>query len=434
MERSPLTEYKRVNRRDPLTWAARVQIALDAARGLEYIHEHTVPVYIHRDIKSANILIDKNFRAKVYKCISRFYIHKKVEFCHVESNFLPQVADFGLTKLTEYGSSSLHTRLVGTFGYMPPEYAQYGDVSSKIDVYAFGVVLYELISGKEAIVKINEPENESKGLVSLFEEVLGLSDPNEDPRQLVDPRLGDKFPLDSVFKNENCISKTRNHQTEDKLEFLRHSNSFGIRKEQNDQYAYKSPKSRQKDTMSCVKNSTALGIELSVVLGERSNQCTDNLTYKIPRRPRDFGSSKKRKVQDIHKLDIIKSKSMGEDVLVCSKRTELPFRKWLEAKKCLTLLKKKRKLENNILINNLEDNKVYVPSKTNSRSKARKMDDVKDTEQTSRRCHQCMKKERAAYVNILTHTAEVTLTDEQNSVISKLKKAHIAQDEKEHRA
>lgn len=107
--------------RDPLTWAARVQIALDAARGLEYIHEHTVPVYIHRDIKSANILIDKNFRAKVYKCISRFYIHKKVEFCHVESNFLPQVADFGLTKLTEYGSSSLHTRLVGTFGYMPPE-------------------------------------------------------------------------------------------------------------------------------------------------------------------------------------------------------------------------------------------------------------------------------------------------------------------------
>ncbi|RZB90001.1 Chitin elicitor receptor kinase 1 isoform B [Glycine soja] len=141
IENGYLSQHLRGSGRDPLTWAARVQIALDAARGLEYIHEHTVPVYIHRDIKSANILIDKNFRAKV--------------------------ADFGLTKLTEYGSSSLHTRLVGTFGYMPPEYAQYGDVSSKIDVYAFGVVLYELISGKEAIVKINEPENESKGLVSL---------------------------------------------------------------------------------------------------------------------------------------------------------------------------------------------------------------------------------------------------------------------------
>lgn len=81
--------------RDPLPWSARVQIALDSARGLEYIHEHTVPVYIHRDIKSANILIDKNFRAKV--------------------------ADFGLTKLTEVGSASLPTRLVGTFGYMPPD-------------------------------------------------------------------------------------------------------------------------------------------------------------------------------------------------------------------------------------------------------------------------------------------------------------------------
>jgi serine/threonine protein kinase len=51
--------------RNPLPWSARVQIALDSARGLEYIHEHTVPVYIHRDIKSANILIDKNFRGKV---------------------------------------------------------------------------------------------------------------------------------------------------------------------------------------------------------------------------------------------------------------------------------------------------------------------------------------------------------------------------------
>ena len=51
--------------RDPLPWLTRVQIALDSARGLEYIHEHTVPVYIHRDIKSANILIDKNFRGKV---------------------------------------------------------------------------------------------------------------------------------------------------------------------------------------------------------------------------------------------------------------------------------------------------------------------------------------------------------------------------------
>lgn len=157
--------------RRPLSWSSRVQIALDSARGLEYIHEHTVPVYIHRDIKPANILLDNNFRAKV--------------------------ADFGLTRLTEV-TSSLHTRLVGTFGYMPPEYARYGDVSPKIDVYAFGVVLYELISAKDAIVKINDVE--SRALVALFAEVLNQPDPSKDLTTLVDPRLGADYSIDSVRK------------------------------------------------------------------------------------------------------------------------------------------------------------------------------------------------------------------------------------------
>ncbi|KAK7846038.1 chitin elicitor receptor kinase 1 [Quercus suber] len=154
IENGNLSQHLRGSGRDPLPWQTRVKIALDSARGLEYIHEHTVPVYIHRDIKSANILIDKNFRGKV--------------------------ADFGLTKLTEYGSTSLPSRLV--------------------DVYAFGVVLYELISGKEAIVKTNEYVPESIGLVALFEDVLSQSDSEEDLRKLVDPRLGDNCPFDSVRK------------------------------------------------------------------------------------------------------------------------------------------------------------------------------------------------------------------------------------------
>ncbi|KAA0040224.1 chitin elicitor receptor kinase 1 [Cucumis melo var. makuwa] len=176
IENGNLSQHLRGTGRDPLPWPSRVQIALDSARGLEYIHEHTVPVYIHRDIKSANILIDKNFHGKV--------------------------ADFGLTKLTEVGNSSLPTRLVGTFGYMPPEYAQYGDVSPKIDVYAFGVVLYELISAKEAVVKTNKMSaiNESKGLVALFEDVLNQPDAKENLYKLVDPRLEENYPLDSVFK------------------------------------------------------------------------------------------------------------------------------------------------------------------------------------------------------------------------------------------
>ncbi|KAJ0804536.1 putative protein kinase RLK-Pelle-LysM family [Helianthus annuus] len=83
---------------------------------------------------------------------------------------------------------------------MPPEYVQYGDVSPKVDVFAFGVVLYELISAKPAIIKANEPGAEAKGLVALFHEVLSKADPKDDLVQLIDPRLGDKYPIDSVCK------------------------------------------------------------------------------------------------------------------------------------------------------------------------------------------------------------------------------------------
>nr|TKS18488.1 chitin elicitor receptor kinase 1-like [Populus alba] len=140
IENGNLSQHLRGSGKDPLTWSTRVQIALDSAR------------------------------------------------------------DFGLTKLTKVGSASLLTRLVGTFGYMSPEYAQYGDVSPKLDVFAFGVVLYELISAKEAIVKANDSSAESRGLIALFEDVLNQPDPGEDLRKLVDPRLGEDYPLDSVRK------------------------------------------------------------------------------------------------------------------------------------------------------------------------------------------------------------------------------------------
>ncbi|CAJ1971155.1 unnamed protein product [Sphenostylis stenocarpa] len=148
-----LGQHLRKSGFDPLPWSARVQIALDSARGLQYIHEHTVPV-----------------------------------------------ADFGLTKLIDVGSSSLPTgNMKGTFGYMPPEYA-YGNVSPKIDVYAFGVVLYELISAKEALIRGGVHGAELKGLVSLFDEAFEEQDPTEGLKKLVDPRLGDNYPMDSVCK------------------------------------------------------------------------------------------------------------------------------------------------------------------------------------------------------------------------------------------
>ncbi|KAK7320523.1 hypothetical protein VNO77_30072 [Canavalia gladiata] len=175
IENGNLRQHLRKSEGEPLPWSTRVQIAMDSARGLQYIHEHTKPVYIHRDIKSENILLDKNFCAKV--------------------------ADFGLTKLIDVGSSSFPTaNMAGTFGYMPPEYA-YGNVSPKIDVYAFGVVLYELISAKEAVIKGDSVSGvELKGLVALFDEGFDQPNPIEGLKKLVDPRLGDNYSIDSVLK------------------------------------------------------------------------------------------------------------------------------------------------------------------------------------------------------------------------------------------
>lgn len=113
--------------REPLSWSTRMQIALDSARGLEYIHEHTVPVYIHRDIKSENILLDKSFCAKVEAVLqilffSLFFLLGL--WCELFIiHFAPQVADFGLSKLADVGNSTSSTIVAeGTFGYMPPEY------------------------------------------------------------------------------------------------------------------------------------------------------------------------------------------------------------------------------------------------------------------------------------------------------------------------
>eukprot|EP01018_Ginkgo_biloba_P006928 Gb_21145 [translate_table: standard] len=184
VENGALSQHLHGTGLPPLSWSIRVQIALDAARGLEYIHEHTKPTYIHRDVKTSNILIDKDFRAKV--------------------------ADFGLTKLTESGAGSfsltLPTKLVGTFGYMSPEYARFGDVSPKVDVYSFGVVLFEIISAKEAIVRSTGKSSSSSqkedqmGLVTLFDSILKDPDGEQKIRRFVDQALGEDYPIGAVWK------------------------------------------------------------------------------------------------------------------------------------------------------------------------------------------------------------------------------------------
>ncbi|XP_027902144.1 probable receptor-like protein kinase At1g80640 isoform X1 [Vigna unguiculata] len=110
-----------------LTWHMRMKIALDTARGLEYLHEHCYPAVIHRDMKSSNILLDANFNAKL--------------------------SDFGLA-ITDGSQSKKNIKLSGTLGYVAPEYLLDGKLSDKSDVYAFGVVLLELLLGRKPVEKL----------------------------------------------------------------------------------------------------------------------------------------------------------------------------------------------------------------------------------------------------------------------------------------
>ena len=122
VENESLYSWLHEERNEKLSWKTRLRIAIDVANGLQYIHEHTRPRVVHKDIKSSNILLDSNMRAKI--------------------------ANFGLAKS---GCNAITMHIVGTQGYIAPEYLADGVVSTKMDVFSFGVVLLELLTAKEAI-------------------------------------------------------------------------------------------------------------------------------------------------------------------------------------------------------------------------------------------------------------------------------------------
>ncbi|KAL3639118.1 mitogen activated protein kinase [Castilleja foliolosa] len=137
----------------PLEWTTRLTIALDVARGVEYLHGLAHQSFIHRDLKPSNILLGDDMRAKV--------------------------ADFGLVRLAPQGKASIETRIAGTFGYLAPEYAVTGRVTTKVDVFSFGVILMELITGRRALDE-SQPE-ESMHLVTWFKRMLLNKDTLIDP-------------------------------------------------------------------------------------------------------------------------------------------------------------------------------------------------------------------------------------------------------------
>ncbi|KAK7371200.1 hypothetical protein VNO78_36768 [Psophocarpus tetragonolobus] len=125
---------------EPLSWSQRLAIALDVARGIEYLHSLARQTFIHRDLKSSNILLGDDYRAKV--------------------------SDFGLVKHAPDIEKSVVTKLAGTFGYLAPEYAVMGKITTKVDVFSYGVVLMELLTGLVALDE-SRPE-ESRYLAEWF--------------------------------------------------------------------------------------------------------------------------------------------------------------------------------------------------------------------------------------------------------------------------
>nr|POE59516.1 receptor-like kinase tmk4 [Quercus suber] len=154
----------------PLTWKQRIQIAMDVARGVEYLHTLAPQIFIHRDLKPSNILLGDDMRAKV--------------------------ADFGLVKIAPDGKNSVSTRVAGTFGYLAPEYGATGRVTTKADVYAFGVVLMQLITGRRAVDDTLPDENPH--LVTWF---CGILNNKESIAKAIDQTINlDEETMESIYR------------------------------------------------------------------------------------------------------------------------------------------------------------------------------------------------------------------------------------------
>ncbi|KAG6411743.1 hypothetical protein SASPL_129827 [Salvia splendens] len=143
-----------------LDWTTRYKIAIGTAKGIHYLHNNCPRRIIHRDIKSSNILLDEDFE--------------------------PQISDFGLAKwLPSQWSHHSIAPIEGTFGHLAPEYFMHGVVDEKTDVFAFGVFLLELVSGKRPV------DSSHQSLHSWAKPILSRGDLKE----VIDPRLGDDYNI-----------------------------------------------------------------------------------------------------------------------------------------------------------------------------------------------------------------------------------------------
>ncbi|PKA64330.1 Proline-rich receptor-like protein kinase PERK1 [Apostasia shenzhenica] len=166
-----------------MDWSTRLKLALGSAKGLAYLHEDCNPKIIHRDIKAANILLDYNFEAKV--------------------------ADFGLAKFASDNNTHVSTRVMGTFGYLAPEYASSGKLSDKSDVFSFGVMLLELITGRRPVDANQAFMDES--LVDWARPRMGRAMEDGYYDDLVDRRLGKNYKQNEMKHMIACAAACVRH-------------------------------------------------------------------------------------------------------------------------------------------------------------------------------------------------------------------------------
>uniref|UniRef100_A0A452Z766 non-specific serine/threonine protein kinase n=2 Tax=Aegilops tauschii subsp. strangulata TaxID=200361 RepID=A0A452Z766_AEGTS len=157
----------------PLSWDARMDIVLGTAKGITYLHEGLEPKVVHRDIKSSNILLDKRWNSKV--------------------------SDFGLAKLLGSDSNYVTTRVMGTFGYVAPEYASTGMLNERSDVYSFGVLIMEIISGRCPVDYARPPTEVN--LVEWLKKMVS----NRDYEAVLDPKLPEK-PSSKALKKALLVA------------------------------------------------------------------------------------------------------------------------------------------------------------------------------------------------------------------------------------
>ncbi|KAJ0539784.1 putative protein kinase RLK-Pelle-LRR-I-2 family [Helianthus annuus] len=174
MSKGSLSSHLYSEKHELLSWNLRVQIALDVARGLEYLHDGAVPPVIHRDIKSSNILLDESMGARV--------------------------ADFGLSREDMINRNA--SNIQGTFGYLDPEYISTRAFTKKSDVYSFGVLLFELIAGR----------NPLQGLLELVELAALNTGGQVGWEEIADSRLDGNFDEqelnDMAALAHKCINRS----------------------------------------------------------------------------------------------------------------------------------------------------------------------------------------------------------------------------------